>query len=128
MPYPVRTVLTIDNGLQFTDLRRIRDGRTARSRVHPFLEVCRTNGIEHRLTKPYDRWTNEQVERMNRTLKEARSIVTTTKRMTSCEVTWMTLLPPKFGRRLKTLKASRHTSTSAKPGSSSRTASPQSDP
>jgi hypothetical protein len=29
------------------------------------------NGIEHRLTKPNHPWTNRQVERMNRTLKEA---------------------------------------------------------
>jgi transposase InsO family protein len=32
---------------------------------------CRQNGIEHRLTKPNHPWTNGQVERMNRTLKEA---------------------------------------------------------
>ena len=32
---------------------------------------CRENGIEHRLTKPNHPWTNGQVERMNRTLKEA---------------------------------------------------------
>ena len=31
----------------------------------------RTNGIEHRLTKPNHPWTNGQVERMNRTIKEA---------------------------------------------------------
>jgi len=33
--------------------------------------ACRQNGIEHRLTKPNHPWTNGQVERMNRTLKEA---------------------------------------------------------
>jgi transposase InsO family protein len=32
---------------------------------------CREHGIEHRLTKPNHPWTNGQVERMNRTLKEA---------------------------------------------------------
>ena len=29
------------------------------------------HGIKHRLTKVYDSWTNGQVERMNRTIKEA---------------------------------------------------------
>ena len=33
--------------------------------------VCRENGIEHRLTKINHPWTNGQVERMNRTIKEA---------------------------------------------------------
>src|SRR5438034_8746165 len=33
--------------------------------------LCRAHGIEHRLTKPNHPWTNGQVERMDRTLKEA---------------------------------------------------------
>tara|TARA_B110001454_G_scaffold49624_1_gene48771 strand:+ start:2144 stop:2446 length:303 start_codon:yes stop_codon:yes gene_type:complete len=32
---------------------------------------CRENGIEDRLTKIRHPWTNGQVERMNRTIKEA---------------------------------------------------------
>jgi hypothetical protein len=40
-------------------------------RGHPFDRACRRLGIEHRLTKPNHPWTNGQVERMNRTLKEA---------------------------------------------------------
>ena len=32
---------------------------------------CIENGIEHRLTKIKHPWTNGQVERMNRTIKEA---------------------------------------------------------
>lgn len=32
---------------------------------------CEENGIEHRLTKIKHPWTNGQVERMNRTIKEA---------------------------------------------------------
>ena len=36
-----------------------------------FDMLCDANGIEHRLTKPNHPWTNGQVERMNRTLKEA---------------------------------------------------------
>ena len=33
--------------------------------------ICEANGIEYRLTKPNHPWTNGQVERMNRTIKEA---------------------------------------------------------
>src|SRR5204863_3739187 len=36
-----------------------------------FDHICTKHGIEHRLTKPNHPWTNGQVERMNRTLKEA---------------------------------------------------------
>lgn len=38
---------------------------------HIFDVVCYRHGIEHRLTKPFHLWTNGQVERMNRTIKEA---------------------------------------------------------
>jgi transposase InsO family protein len=70
VPYRLHTVLT-DNGIQFADLPKNRDGWTARYRVHRFDQICRAHGIEHRLTKPNHPWTNGQVERMNRTLKEA---------------------------------------------------------
>ena len=70
VPYAIHTVLT-DNGIQFGDLPSRRAGPTARYRVHLFDRICREHGIEHRLTKPNHPWTNGQVERMNRTLKEA---------------------------------------------------------
>jgi transposase InsO family protein len=70
VPYQIHTVLT-DNGVQFCDQPSRRNGPTARLRVHRFDRVCRENGIEHRLTKPNHPWTNGQVERMNRTLKDA---------------------------------------------------------
>ena len=70
VPYRLHTVLT-DNGIQFADLPRNRDSWTARYRVHRFDQICRANSIEHRLTKPNHPWTNGQVERMNRTIKEA---------------------------------------------------------
>ena len=70
VPYRIHTILT-DNGIQFADLPRNREGPTARWRGHPFDRTCRAHGIEHRLTKPSHPWTNGQVERMNRTLKEA---------------------------------------------------------
>jgi transposase InsO family protein len=70
VPYKIHTVLT-DNGIQFTFPPRYADGPTARYATHMFDMRCQENGIEHRLTKPNHPWTNGQVERMNRTLKEA---------------------------------------------------------
>ena len=37
----------------------------------PFDRLCHALGIEHRLTKVNHPWTNGQVERMNRTIKDA---------------------------------------------------------
>lgn len=70
VPYAIHTVLT-DNGIQFCDQPRYRAGPTAQWRTHAFGLLCQAHGIEHRLTKPNHPWTNGQVERMNRTLKEA---------------------------------------------------------
>jgi transposase InsO family protein len=39
--------------------------------MHIFERICHGNEIEHRLTKVNHPWTNGQLERMNRTLKEA---------------------------------------------------------
>jgi len=65
VPYKLHTVLT-DNGVQFTDRSRERHAD-----YQIFDRVCIENGIDHRLTKINHPWTNGQVERMNRTLKEA---------------------------------------------------------
>jgi transposase InsO family protein len=70
VPYKIHIVLT-DNGIQFTFPPRYADGPTARYMTHMFDMRCRENGIEHRLTKIKHPWTNGQVERMNRTIKEA---------------------------------------------------------
>jgi hypothetical protein len=70
VPYTIYTMLT-DNGIQFGDMPSRRAGPTACYRLHMFDRICREHGIEHRLTKPNHPWTNGQVERMNRTLKEA---------------------------------------------------------
>ncbi len=79
VPYKVHTVLT-DNGLHFTDPRgggsavpeiRLAIERGELFRAHSFELACAQNNIDHRLTKPKHPWTNGQVERMNRTLKEA---------------------------------------------------------
>ena len=39
--------------------------------AHAFEYACATNDIEHRTTKARHPWTNGQVERMNRTIKDA---------------------------------------------------------
>ena len=70
VPYTIHTILT-DNGVQFCYQPSRRNGPTARYMTHMFDLRCRRNRIEHRLTKPNHPWTNGQVERMNRTLKEA---------------------------------------------------------
>ena len=70
VPYKIHTVLT-DNGAQFCIQPRYRKGTTARLMRHMFHLRCLEHGIKHRLTKPNHPWTNGQVERMNRTLKEA---------------------------------------------------------
>ncbi|MEN2749804.1 integrase core domain-containing protein, partial [Sphingomonas sp. T9W2] len=68
VPYRIHTILT-DNGIQFAEQPRNRN--TAWSRQMRFDMICEANDIEHRLTKPNHPWTNGQVERMNRTIKEA---------------------------------------------------------
>ena len=79
VPYRIHTVLT-DNGLHFTDptgeswtpvdiKQMLADGTPFRA--HAFEYVCAQTDIDHRLTKPKHPWTNGQVERMNRTIKEA---------------------------------------------------------
>ena len=70
VPYKIHTVLT-DNGVQFRFAPRYADGPTARYMTHMFDMRCRESGIEHRFTKINHPWTNGQVERMNRTIKEA---------------------------------------------------------
>jgi transposase InsO family protein len=70
VPYRIHTVLT-DNGIQFRFAPRYANGPTARYMTHMFDMRCREHGIEHRFTKINHPWTNGQVERMNRTVKDA---------------------------------------------------------
>jgi transposase InsO family protein len=64
VPYKIYTVLT-DNGIQFTN--RTRDQNAF---AYLFDCVCQESDIDHRLTRTNQPWTNGQVARMNRTLKE----------------------------------------------------------
>lgn len=54
-------------------LKRILDGPfgIGRLRAHAFELACTQNDFDQCLTKPKHPWANGQVERMNRTIKEA---------------------------------------------------------
>jgi len=55
-------------------------------RRHTRPPLCAKGDIDHRLTKPKQHpWTNGQVERMNRTLKDATIKALLMKPTTSCE-------------------------------------------
>src|SRR6478752_842738 len=73
VPYKVHTVLT-DNGTHFTTPGNISSAAPDAGEpvwAHAFEYACAQNDIDHRLTKPKHPWTNGQVERMNRTIKDA---------------------------------------------------------
>lgn len=99
VPYAIHTILT-DNGIQFTN--RTCDQHAPQ---HVFDEICDKHGIKHRLTKINHPWTSGQVERMNRTIKEA-----TIKRFHYEDHAQLRrhladfILAYNFARRLKTLK------------------------
>ncbi|CAM3975828.1 Transposase, truncated [Paracoccus yeei] len=119
VPYRIHTILT-DNGIQFADQPRNRN--TPWSRQMRFDMICEANGIAHRLTKPNHPWNNGQVERMNRTIKEA-----TVKRFHYDDHDQLRahladfMAAYNFARRLKTLKGSPPTNTSASSGPQNRT-------
>jgi transposase-like protein len=123
VPYRIHTVLT-DNGIQFCDAIQHRSGPTARYRMHMFERVCREHGVEHRLTKPNHPWTNGQVERMNRTLKEAtvrRYHYASHRELEDHLAAFLDAY--NFAKRLKTCAASHLTRQSAKPGQTNLIAS-----
>jgi len=113
VPYRVHTVLT-DNGTHFTepsrhtwtpDAIKAMLARKQLFRAHAFELACAQNDVAHRLTKPRHPWTNGQVERMNRTIKEA-----TVQRFDHARHDQLRMhladfvAASNFGRRLKTLK------------------------
>ena len=111
VPYRVHTVLT-DNGIHFTDrdswtVAEIKEmiERKQLFRAHAFEVACARNDIDHRLTKPKHPWTNGQVERMNRTIKDAtvkRYFYETHDQLRLHLADFVTAY--NFARRLKTLK------------------------
>ncbi len=113
VPYKIHTVLT-DNGTHFTTPGNLCSAaaeitqaleRGEVFRAHAFEFACAQNDIDHRLTKPRPPWTNGQVERMNRTFREAivkRYHYDTHDQLRSHLADFVTAY--NFGSRLKTLK------------------------
>jgi transposase InsO family protein len=112
LPYRIHTVLT-DNGTHFTTPGNSRSAssdiklalqRGELFRAHAFELACAGLDIDHRLTKPNHPWTNGQVERMNRTIKEAtvRTYHYRSHRQLSLHLTTF-LNAYNFAKRLKTL-------------------------
>ena len=113
VPYKIHTVLT-DNGIHFTipgggglTVGEIKEAiaNGALFRAHAFELACARNDIDHRLTKPKHPWTNGQVERMNRTIKEAtvqRFYYESHQQLRQHLADFVAAY--NFGRRLKTLK------------------------
>jgi transposase InsO family protein len=112
LPYHVHTVLT-DNGVHFTaphgswSVAEIRAMLARRQpfKAHAFDLACAQHGIEHRLTKFNHPWTNGQVERMNRTIKEAtvrRFYYETHESLRAHLATFLAAY--NFGKRLKSLR------------------------
>ena len=99
LPYRVHPVRT-DNGTPFGNMPpQPYAGRPL------FGRVCDEHGLEHRFPKPAHPWTNGQVERMNRTLKEApvrRDHYATTQQLN--EHLHAFLLAYHHAKRLKTLR------------------------
>src|SRR6202522_4055140 len=129
VPYKIHIVLT-DNGIHFTnpigtwsptEIKAMIE-RRERFRCHSFELACAQNDIDHRLTKPKHPWTNGQVERMNRTIKEAtvkRYFYETHDQLRAHLRDFVDAY--NFARRLKTSGASPHTNSSAKPRLQSQT-------
>src|ERR1700674_4174728 len=107
-PCPTRSIrlFTIPGGGGLT-VGEIKEAiaRGALFRAHAFELACARNDIDHRLTKPKHPWTNGQVERMNRTIKEAtvqRFYYESHQQLRQHLADFVAAY--NFGRRLKTLK------------------------
>lgn len=64
-PYPIHYILT-DNGLEFCYKALVLKTK----KIHPFVNICRKNKIQHRTIKFRHPWTNGMVERFNGKIKK----------------------------------------------------------
>jgi transposase-like protein len=99
VPYKIHKILT-DNGVQFTNRK---EGELALE--HMFDRICEQEGIIHRRTQVAHPWTNGQIERMNRTIKQAtvQSYYYSSHEQLECHLNDF-LLAYNFARRLKALR------------------------
>jgi transposase InsO family protein len=67
-PSKVEKILT-DNGLEFSYNLLLESKKPKDGNVHPFVQVCRDQGIEHRTTLVKHPWTHGRVEAMNKKIK-----------------------------------------------------------
>ena len=65
------TLILTDTRSQFTYTKAVLRRGRGPARRHRFTRPCQQHGIRHKTTRPYRPQTNGQVERMNRTIKEA---------------------------------------------------------
>ena len=131
VPYKVHTVLPDNGKTHFTtpgNTSSAAPGHQGRPEAgelvwaHAFEYACVPNDIDHRLTKPKHPWTNGQVERMNRTIKDAtvkRYFYETHDQLRAHLQTSSTPTTSPGGS--KPSEASPHTNSSAKPGLQSHT-------
>ena len=64
-PYSIHYILT-DNGLEFCYKALYRKTK----KIHPFVNICKANKIQHRTIKFRHPWTNGMVERFNGKIKK----------------------------------------------------------
>lgn len=75
-PFNIQKLLT-DNGLEFTLATFRNRWGTKTKTAHPFEQLCREQGIEHRKIRPYTPKTNGLVERTNGLIKQGTTKVHT---------------------------------------------------
>tara|TARA_B110000259_G_C14003213_1_gene397024 strand:+ start:478 stop:1437 length:960 start_codon:yes stop_codon:yes gene_type:complete len=101
-PYKIHTILT-DNGAEFTYRLLLKSLRP--KKCHDFDLICKLNGIKHRLTKVRNPWTNKQIERFNKTIKDSTTKIYHYDNFSQLEIYLQEFIHTyNLAKRLKTLK------------------------
>ena len=101
-PYKIHTILT-DNGAEFTYRLLLKSLRP--KKCHDFDLICKLNGIKHRLTKVRNPWTNKQIERFNKTIKDSTTKIYHYDNFSQLEIYLQEFIHTyNIAKRLKTLK------------------------